>query len=109
MFSELELRQRYADLCLLVRPEMRRHGLFDILFELKLVRRTELGKKGEELREMDDEALRKLAPVASAFRAARKQVLDYRDALATKIHEAQPRCYVVVAVGLERVLGEEVP
>ena len=109
VFSELELRQRYADLCLLVRPEMRRHGLFDVLFELKLVRRTELGKKGGELREMDDETLRKLTPVASAFRAARKQVLDYRDALVKKIHEAQPRCYAVVAVGLEHVLGEEVP
>ncbi len=31
----------------------------------------------------------------------------YRDALAQKLGEAKPRCYVVV-VGLERVLGEEV-
>jgi len=108
VFSELELDRRYADLCLLVRPEMRRHGFFDVLFEFKLVRRTELGKKGEELCGMDEEALRELAPVASVFAAARRQVLAYRDALVKKIGEAQPRCYVVVAVGLERVLGEEV-
>ncbi len=108
VFSELELRQRYADLCLLVRPEMRRHGFFDVLFEFKLVRRAKLGKKGEELREMDDGALRELTPVAAALAAARKQILGYRDALARKLGEAQPRCYVVVAVGLERVLGEEV-
>ena len=109
VFSELELERRYADLCLLVRPEMRRHGFFDVLFEFKLVRRAELGKKGEELREMDDEELRGLAPVAASLAAARKQVLAYRDALVKKIGEAEPRCYVVVAVGLEHILGEEVP
>ncbi len=108
IFSELELRQGYADLCLLVRPEMRRHGFFDVLFEFKLVRRAKLGKQGKDLRAMDDKALLKLTPVANAFKAARAQVLDYRDALAKKVGEAQPRCYVVVAVGLERVLGEEV-
>ncbi len=108
VFSELELRQRYADLCLLVRPEMRRHGFFDVLFEFKLVRRGELGRKGADLREMGDAALRALAPVAVALAEARKQVLDYRDALARKFGEVRPRCYVVVAVGLERVLGEEV-
>ncbi|MCP4664505.1 MAG: AAA family ATPase, partial [bacterium] len=64
VFSELELERRYADLCLLVRPEMRRHGFFDVLFEFKLVRRAELGKTGEELRAMDDEALRELTPVS---------------------------------------------
>ncbi|MEE8522864.1 MAG: hypothetical protein V3T72_02950 [Thermoanaerobaculia bacterium] len=66
------------------------------------------GKKGEELRGIDNEALRRLAPVASALAAARHQVLAYRDALVRKLGEAQPRCYVVVAVGLERVVGDEV-
>ncbi|MCP4658192.1 MAG: AAA family ATPase, partial [bacterium] len=108
VFSELELDHRYADLCLLVRPEMRRHGFFDVLFEFKLVRRVELGKKGEELRAMDDQALRALRPVAAALAEARGLVMRYRDALVKKFGEAQPRCYVVVAVGLERVLGEEV-
>ncbi len=87
---------------------MRRHGFFDVLFEFKLVRRAELGKKGEELREMDDGMLRQLRPVAAALAAAREQVLGYREILAQRLGEARPRCYVVVAVGLERVLGEEV-
>ncbi|MCP4654304.1 MAG: AAA family ATPase, partial [bacterium] len=108
VFSELELDHRYADLCLLVRPEMRRHGFFDVLFEFKLVRRAELGKTGDELRAMDDDALRELTAVSSALDAAREQVWRYRDALVKKFSDAQPRCYAVVAVGLERVLGEEV-
>ncbi len=107
VFSELELERRYADLCLLVRPEMRRHGFFDVLFEFKLVRRAELSKTGAELREMDEEGLRALTPVSAALDAAREQMARYRDAVMKKIGEARPRCYVVVAVGLERILGEE--
>ncbi len=108
VFSELELEKHYIDLCLLVRPEMRRYGFFDILFELKLVRRAELGKSGDELRDMDEAGLRRLAPVRAAREKARGQVLGYRNALVTKFPQAQPRCYVAVMVGLERVLGEEV-
>jgi hypothetical protein len=48
-WSELELGQEYADLCLLVRPQMRRYGYSDLLFEFKLVRRRELGIKGREV------------------------------------------------------------
>jgi hypothetical protein len=87
---------------------MRRYGFFDVLFEFKLVRRAELGKSGEALRDMDETRLRELAPVRTALTEAREQVLGYRGALVAKFGEAQPRCYVVVAVGLERILGEEV-
>jgi hypothetical protein len=109
-FSELELSQGYADLCLLVRPEMRQQGFFDVLFEFKLVRRKELGKKGRELSELDDEALRGLAPVATALAEARDQAAGYRAALVRRFgaETLSLRCYAVVAVGLERILGEEV-
>jgi hypothetical protein len=93
---------------LLVRPEMRRLGFFDVLFELKLVRRAELGKTGEELRAMADGELRELTPIARALAAARDQVLGYRDALVKRFGEARPRCYVVVAAAFERLLGDEV-
>ncbi len=108
VFSELELERHYPDLCLVVRPEMRRHGFRDLLFEFKLVRRAELGKSGADLRTMDEAGLRQLAPVRAALEVARDQMLGYHEALVTKFKEAQPRCYVVVAVGLERILGEEV-
>lgn len=108
IFSELELDRGYADLCLLVRPEMRRYDFFDVLFELKLVRRAELGKPGEELRAMDESELRQLPRVRAAFASGREQTLRYREALEKKLVEVRPRSYVVVAVGLDRILGEEV-
>ena len=107
--SELEIERGYADLCLLVRPESRYRQTFDILFELKLVRRKMLGKKGRELRSMDSAALRELPAVKTAFSEARRQIEDYRSALVRQRGAAvQPRGYAVVAVGIERLLGEEV-
>ncbi len=107
-FSEPELEKTYADLCLLVRPEMRRYGFYDLLFELKLVRRKELGKKGQELSGMDEAALRQLPGVAQAFAEAREQLERYRKALIQREGKLELRSYAVVAVGLERILGEEV-
>jgi len=107
--SELEVKRSYADLCLFVRPEMRRHGYFDFLFELKLIRRKELGTSGLGLRALDAEALRQLPPVAQAFAEAREQARRYSAALQQKHGEdLSLRSYVVVAVDLERILGEEV-
>ncbi len=116
--SELELERGYADLCLLVRPENRYRQAFDLLFELKLVRRKALGKKGRELRAMDEAALRELPAVRTALAEARDQVEGYRAALVRQRgvgpppggrgNAVRPRCYAVVAVGLERILGEEV-
>ncbi len=107
--SELELERGYADLCLLVRPENRYRQAFDILFELKLVRRKHLGKKARELRALNSAELQRLPAVQKAMTEARLQVSGYRDALVRQRGEdVQPRCYAVVALGLERILGVEV-
>ncbi len=108
--SEPELERTYADLCLLVRDEMRRYGYFDLLFEFKLVRRQELGMPGQKLLDLSDADLRRLPAVDTAFTEAKGQLERYRAAL-TRRHGPSAlnlRCYTVVAVGLERVLGTEV-
>ncbi len=109
IFSEPELEKGYADLCLIVRPEMRRFGFFDLLFEFKLVRRKELGKRGRELAGMEVDALRRLSKVGKALDEARQQIELYRQALLRRHGESiDLRSYAVVAVGLERILVEEV-
>ncbi len=106
--SELEIERGYADLCLLVRPEMMRPGACDLLFEFKFVRRKKLEKSGHALRDMDDATLLRLPEVAKAFTEARGQIERYRTALTKQRGELELRSYVVVAVGLERILGEEI-
>lgn len=59
---------------------------------------------------MDDAALRQLPKVKKAFDEAEQQARSYRRALG-KRHgddELDLRSYAVVAVGLERILGEEI-
>lgn len=106
--SEPEIDRGYADLCLLVRPEIRRHGFLDHLFEFKLVRREELGRTGQELRSMEDPELRRTPAVARAFAGAREQLERYRMALLKREAALDLRAYAVVAVGLERLLGDEI-
>lgn len=109
LHSELEVGKGYVDLCLLTRPESRYPNPFDILFELKRVPRKALGEKGQELRSMEREALRALPAVEKAFAEARAQIERYGDALMRQRGDAvRCRGYAVVAVGLERLLGEEV-
>jgi hypothetical protein len=107
-YSEPELARTYADLCLLVRPPMRGRGFLDLLFEFKLVRRKELGQTGLALADLGEAALRQLPPVARALTTARDQIRRYRAALLAQEPTLDLRSYVVVAVGLERILGEEV-
>jgi ribosomal 50S subunit-associated protein YjgA (DUF615 family) len=69
----------------------------------------DLGKKGQELRDLDEATLRRLPLVAQAFTKAREQVERYRSALVRQRGEGRSlRGYVVVGVVLERMLGEEV-
>jgi hypothetical protein len=107
--SELEVEKGYVDLCLLVRPENPFPKAFDILFELKLVRGKALGETAKGLRAMDEARLRALPAVKKALAEGREQVARYSTALARRRGDAVPlRSYVVVAVGLERMVGEEV-
>ena len=58
---------------------------------------------------MDERSLRRLPVVETAFAEARDQLERYRAALVRQRGDAvRPRCYAVVAVGLERLLGEEI-
>lgn len=108
VFSELEIGHGYSDLVLLRRPDLRTGNTFDLLIELKLVPLAKTGLTGAELAELAEEAVRALPPVAAAFDAAREQIGRYRRALIERFGEAalDLRCHAVVAVGLERVLGE---
>ena len=106
--SELEVERGYVDLCLLVRPETRWPGAFDLLFEFKLVRPKKLSKTGQQLRDMDVTDLLELTSVQKAFEEGKEQAERYRKAVVKQHGETlRLRSYVVVAVGLERLLFEE--
>lgn len=72
------------------------------------MRRKQLGKKGQELRDMNEKALHQLSSVKKAFKDGREEADRYRASLVKRRGEhLRLRSYVVVAVGLERLLFEE--
>jgi hypothetical protein len=109
MDSEPEIGRQYADLLLLVRPDMRQYQLYDLLIECKYIGLGNLGMRGEEVQAMERDALPALPAVAQKQAEARTQLVRYRELLNTLYGERlKLRCFSVVALGYERLVWEEV-
>jgi hypothetical protein len=110
MDSETKIGRGYGDLTLIIRPDLRQAPLWDILFELKYVKLKKQGKlTAVAVTAKSVEELKALPVVQEQFSAARAQLQRYREVL----EEEYPgvlrlRTYAVVAVGLERLVWEEV-
>jgi hypothetical protein len=115
MDSEPALLRTYADLILLIRPEMRHFQVYDLLLEFKYVplQKLVVNKKkltGQEVRKMSRSALLGLDVVKEQLAAARRQLQVHQQALAQKYGSSlKLRTYAVVSVGVERLVWEEVP
>ncbi len=108
--SEPELEQRYADLCLLRRPDARASSLRDLLFEFKRFSLNELGMSGEEVKAAPRSELMALRPVEEALDEAESQLVAYRRALARRLGEnLELRAHAVVALGFARLVVRTLP
>jgi len=109
MESETALQRRYADLTLIVRSERRPSPFWDILLEFKYIKLSRVKRKGSKVKPLSLAALKQLAPVQQQLAAAQTQLTTYRQTLQAKYGGGlRLRCYSVVAVGLERLVWEEV-
>jgi hypothetical protein len=109
MVSEPAVQRQYADLLLLLRPDMRQYSLYDLLIECKYLGLGDLGMSGKAIRDMERSELATLPAVAQMQANAREQLRDYRAVLETLYGERlKLRCFRVVALGYERLVWEEV-
>jgi hypothetical protein len=103
--SEPELDHRYADLCLLRRPDARASGLWDLLFEFKRLSIKKLKMSGKDVKKASRAELMELDEVKKAFGDAEEQLVAYREALQRRQGDAlKLRSYSVVALGFERLV-----
>ncbi|MCF8015466.1 MAG: ATP-binding protein, partial [Chromatiaceae bacterium] len=75
--SELETERGYADLALIVRPDMRRFAALDLLLEFKYLSLKDLGLTGEQVRTEAREALAERPAVAAKLDEAEAQARAY--------------------------------
>lgn len=109
MDSEPALHRRYGDLLMIIRPEMRRFQLLDVLIEFEYVNLDEIKTRGKQVKSLAADALKALPPVKKKLEEARRQLRDYRAILQTKYNNTlRLHTYAVVALGFERLIWEEV-
>ena len=108
MDSESEIDRRYADLTMIIRPDMRRFDILDILIEFKFVRLKDAGLTGEEARKLDRDRLGSLPQMAREIDDAKAQLKKYGAALEKRHDDLRLRKYAVVSLGFERIWWQEV-
>ncbi len=108
MDSETSLKRSYADLTMIVRPDMRNYQLFDILIEFKYVSLQDIGLSGAELCNLSKEKVKTLSVVKKKIKEAKTKLENYRKTL-EEVYDniLNLRVYVVLAIGFEILEWEE--
>ncbi len=108
MDSEPEVERRYPDLTMIIRPDMRRFKIFDVLIEFKYVKLGDLSMSAEQIRNVSLQSLQQIPVMQREMQDAIHQSADYGEALQRKYPELRLKRFAVVAVGFERLWWEAV-
>jgi hypothetical protein len=109
MDSEQELNKGYADLSLIVRPDMRQYQLLDHVLEFKYLKLDDVKMTGKQAKETPRAELLKLAPVQKSIEEATKQLNHYRKALKNSYKvELRLHTFAVISLGFERLVFVEI-
>lgn len=103
--SEPALARSYADMTLIVRPDMRKYTLQDALLEFKYIPLSDLGLTGEAVKATPREELAGLPLVAAALAEAIRKAEGYRATLQA-VFGARLRLhtFAIVALGFDRLV-----
>ena len=108
MDSETEIDKRFTDLTMIIRPDMRRFEISDILVEFKFVTLTDVSLTGEQARGLSREELEKLPEMRAKMQEAQKRLKVYGDALEQKYKNLRLKRFAVVSLGFERLWAKAV-
>jgi hypothetical protein len=108
MDSEPEVGRQRVDLTMIIRPDMRRFTILDILIEFKYVTLADAGLSGKAARELTVEALQSLPVMQQTMAEAVDQAREYGRILEERHGNLRLRRYAVTALGFERIWACEV-
>ena len=108
--SEPALARSYADMTLIVRPDMRKYTLQDALLEFKYIPLSDLGLTGEAVKATSREELASRPLVAAALAEATRKAADYRATLQA-VYGAKLRLhtFAIVSLGFDRLVWVKLP
>lgn len=107
MESETPLSRHYADLSLIIRPDMRQYQLLDHMIEFKYLNLKALGLTAEMVKTMSLDELKDHPLVQEQITQAQVQLQPYQHSLMEKYgSQLRLHTHVVVALGFERLVSE---
>ncbi len=105
MDSETAIERGYADLSLIIRPDMRQYQLLDHLFEFKYISLPKLNLSGADLQTQSQAQLMQLPFVQEQLQQAEQQLAKHRQTLEQSYGDKlRLHTHAVVALGFERLL-----
>jgi hypothetical protein len=107
MDSESEQDRRFTDLTMIIRPDMRRFEIFDVLLEFKFVTLDEAGLTGEEAKKLTRQELEELPQIQNKMKDAKNRLKVYGDAMEAKYKDLRLKRFAVISLGFERVVWEK--
>jgi len=103
--SEPALERSYADMTLIVRPDMRKYTLQDALLEFKYLPLSDLGLTGAAVKAASREELAALPLVQTRLTEATRKAEEYRAILESAYGDKlRLHTYAIVALGFERLV-----
>ena len=106
MDSEKEIDRKFTDLTMIIRPDMRRFKIFDILLEFKLVSLKDVNLTGEQAKNLSFSELTELTQMQDKMKEAKDRLIHYGDALDKKYENLRLKRFAVVSLGFERLWTE---
>jgi hypothetical protein len=103
-----EIGRSYADLTMIIRPDMRQYDILDILLEFKFVHLNDAKLTGEQARQLTQEELEAVPEMKAKMKEAKEQAARYGDALEKKYNDLRLHKFAVVSLGFERLWTERV-
>ncbi len=110
MDSETSLDRGYADLTMIIRPDMRKYQLLDILIEFKYLSLQDVALTGSEIKSLSRDKLSALSPVQKKLKESQKKLKNYQQSL-QKTYGSNLRLhtYTVISIGFDRLIWQEIP
>ena len=108
MDSESEIGRGYADLTMIIRPDMRQYKISDVLLEFKFVQLNQASLTGEQAGKLSQKELESIPEMQAKMAEAEEQLARYGAALTKKYKNLRLKKFAVVALGFERLWAREV-
>jgi len=109
MDSEAEIEKTFTDLTMIIRPDMRRFEISDILLEFKFVTLKDAGLTGDQAKKMAPQELENVAGMRLKMEEAMTRLGHYGDALERKHGNLRLKRFAVVSLGFERLWAKPYP